>query len=76
MSCQVIFTDEAMVEVGQLRVPYVRRSKGEVARDEHYDHRQGYTIKVMFWGAITIFGTGCLVPVDGTMNSSKYIDIL
>ena len=65
-----------MVEVGQLRVQYVRRSKGEIPRDEHFDHRHGYVIKVMFWGAITIFGTGCLVPVDGTMNAQKYIDIL
>lgn len=30
----------------------------------------------MFWGCITSDGPGPLVPVQGTMNSQKYVDIL
>jgi hypothetical protein len=30
----------------------------------------------MLWGFFTVGGSGSLVPVDGMMNSSKYIKIL
>ena len=30
----------------------------------------------MFWGCITHEGVGTFVPVDGTINSEKYIQIL
>jgi hypothetical protein len=30
----------------------------------------------MFWGFFTESGLGSLVPVDGMMNSSKYVKIL
>jgi hypothetical protein len=30
----------------------------------------------MFSGCVTFFGVGCLVPVDGTINCQRYIDIL
>lgn len=30
----------------------------------------------MFWGCITYFGVGTLTPVDGSINSEKYISIL
>jgi hypothetical protein len=73
---QVVFTDESMIEIGQQQVHYVRRGQSEPMRDAHYSQRQGYVLKVMFWGAITVFGAGCLVPVEGTMNSVKYMEIL
>lgn len=31
---------------------------------------------VVFWGFITLNGVGTLEPVDGTINSLKYIDVL
>ena len=31
---------------------------------------------VMFWSCITHEGVGTFVPVDGTINSEKYIQIL
>jgi hypothetical protein len=34
------------------------------------------TYRKMFWGFFTESGTGSLVPVDGMMNSTKYIKIL
>ena len=30
----------------------------------------------MFWGCITYDGIGVLVPVDGNLNSTKYIELL
>ena len=30
----------------------------------------------MFWGCITYDGIGVLVPVDGNLNSVKYIELL
>ena len=30
----------------------------------------------MFWGCITYDGVGTLVPVNGNINSQKYVDIL
>ena len=30
----------------------------------------------MFWGCISIFGTGCLIPVNGTLRSDSYCDII
>lgn len=31
---------------------------------------------VMFWGCISASGHGDLVPIDGSMNQSKYLDVL
>jgi len=30
----------------------------------------------MFWGCVAFTGLGDLVPVDGTMNQGKYLDVL
>jgi len=30
----------------------------------------------MFWGCVAFTGLGDLVPVDGTMNQRKYLDVL
>jgi hypothetical protein len=30
----------------------------------------------MFWGSISIYGPGCLIPLEGSMNSEKYINII
>jgi hypothetical protein len=76
MHFQVIFTDEAMIEINQQQVHYVRRRIDEPLRQVHFRQQRGFSTKIMFWGAITIFGPGCLVPVEGTMCSEKYVDIL
>lgn len=33
-------------------------------------------ISVMFWSCISKYGVGPLVPIEGTVNSDKYIDLL
>lgn len=30
----------------------------------------------MFWSCISKYGVGPLVPIEGTVNSDKYIDLL
>lgn len=30
----------------------------------------------MFWGSISVFGPGSLVPISGMMNSQRYIETL
>jgi hypothetical protein len=30
----------------------------------------------MFWGCVSVFGAGSLVPIDGSVDSTKYIHIL
>lgn len=37
---------------------------------------QGGGFRVMFWGSVTKSGLGPLVPIEGMLNSEKYIDIL
>ena len=38
------------------------------------DHQSA--VSVLFWGCITYKGVGKLVPVEGNMNSEKYINVL
>jgi hypothetical protein len=73
---QVIFTDETTVELDRSSVHFVRRSHGEHIRDCHRNERRGYSNKVMFWGCMSVFGPGCLIPVTGTMASAEYQEIL
>jgi hypothetical protein len=44
-------------------------------RAEHRQQTVKYVPKV-FWDFFTASGPGSLVPVDGMINSSKYIEIL
>jgi hypothetical protein len=30
----------------------------------------------MFWGCVSVLGTGCLVPIKGNLASAQYIDII
>ena len=39
-------------------------------------HSPQSNIATMFWGCITHKGTGVIVPVEGNINSRKYINIL
>ena len=43
---------------------------------EGRDRQPRVVASVMFWGCITPEGVGTFVPVDGTINSEKYIQIL
>ena len=40
------------------------------------DREKQGTILVMFWGCITYNGVGTIIPINGNMNSVKYIGTL
>jgi hypothetical protein len=58
------------------RASVARRSSDEPVRAEHLQPTVQYLPKKMFCGFNTASSPGSLVPVDGVMNSSKYIKIL
>lgn len=72
----VIFSDETQVVIGQNNKVYVWRRATEVWRPECLGGGRNRKISVMFWGCISYFGVGTLVPVDGHIDSQKYIEIL
>ena len=72
----VIFSDETQIVLDNKGV-YVWRKPDEIWRPECLGKRQGNTrLSVMFWGCITYNGVGVLVPVDGIIDSKKYVQIL
>ena len=62
------------------RKVYVWRQDNEkwlsMCLGEHRDPNPHVRTSVMFWGFITYDGLETLVPVDGNINSYKYVDIL
>lgn len=73
---KVFFSDETHFEVHGHRSKFVRRSPGEPLRPGHIQQAPKHPPKVMFWGCFTAFGPETLHPIDGMMNSTKYIDVL
>ena len=76
LTVQVIFSDETTVELGHKAKPFVRRSKGCRIREVHTVRNVTFARKVMFWGIISAKGPGCLVPVQGTLNAERYVNLL
>ena len=73
----VIFSDETQVVLDHSRNVFVWRRPSERWRPECLGKLQGRRrISVMFWGCVTYHRVGKLVPVDGIINSEKYINIL
>ena len=77
---KVIFSDKTQVILGKDRKVYIWRKDNEkwlpTCLGEHGDPNPHVRASVMFWGCITYDGVGTLVPVDGNINSQKYVDIL
>jgi hypothetical protein len=73
---QVIFTDETTVEIDVKKSTLVRRSFDETIKEIHCQSRRAFSRKIMFWGCISVFGTGSLVAVEGSINSQRYVEIL
>lgn len=73
---KVIFSDETHLFVQGYKANFVRRGDSEPLRPEHVEQTVKHPLKQMFWGFFTANGTGSLVPVQGMMNSTKYIEIL
>ena len=72
----VIFSDETMVVVGNDQKLYVWQKSDEKYAPHLICHESKKRIAVMFWGCVTSKGVGALVPVSGTVDSQKYIEIL
>ena len=73
---QVLFSDESHFLVQGVRSQHVRRSKGEPLKESHIDQTVKHPLKKMFWGCFSYYGVGPLKPVEGMMNSEKYLDVL
>lgn len=65
-----------MLEISPARSRLVRRGRGQRLNFSHYDHRQGYPIRIMVWGCMSWRGLGKLAIVEGSMNTDKYLQIM
>lgn len=72
----VLFSDETHFLVQGHKVNFVRRSVNEPETSAHILQQPKYPPKKMFWGCMSYNGPGPLVPVEGMMNSDKYIHLL
>ena len=76
----VIFSDETQVVLGTDNRVYVWRKPEEKWRPECLGLRSvrngGVRISVSFWGCICYSGVGTLTPIDGNLNTEKYISLL
>ncbi|PJE77336.1 hypothetical protein CI610_03746 [invertebrate metagenome] len=76
----VIFSDETKIEIGADRKVFVWRQNNERLHPDCVgvvkNPARNVRFSVMFWGCITYFGVGTIIPVDGNINSRKYISIL
>jgi hypothetical protein len=78
--CKVIFSDETKVMIGADKKIYVWRRCNERVYPEctgiMCDREKQGTISAMFWCCITYNGVGTIIPINGNMNSVKYIETL
>lgn len=72
----VLFSDETHFLVQGHKVNFVRKSENEVETSAHILQQPKHPPKKMFWGCMSYNGPGPLVPVEGMMNSDKYITLL
>jgi hypothetical protein len=73
---QVVFSDETTFQIGLHRVGLVRRRPGDPLRQLHMQKNKTYARKVMFWGFISSKGPGRLIPIHGTLNVARYVNLL
>lgn len=73
---RVVFSDETAIDICPPRSQYVHRQRdAPISRDHTASHRP-FLKKVMFWGCISAAGPGPLIPITGTLNGTKYVDII
>ena len=72
----VMFNDESHFFVKGKHNQFVRKSAGERLSASHINHSVKHPQKKTFWGSFTWKGVGSLVPVEGMMNTDRYIDAL
>ena len=72
-----IFSDETSVQIGGNKKIYVWRKADEKDRPHLVPKKaRSGVIKVMMWGSITSKGKGILLPVNGSITSEKYCQVL
>lgn len=71
-----IFSDESMFVVGGQQKTRIWRTKGEKYNETHCVKKSQKIVSLMVWGAISCSGDRVLVPVEGMINSEKYISIV
>ena len=71
-----MFTDESHFLVRGKHSQFVRKSAGEMLTSHHINESVKHPPKKMFWGGFTWKGVDSLVPIEGMMNTDKYIDVL
>ena len=73
---KVLFSDESHFYVRGEHSKFVRRSIGESLNSHHVNQTVKHPQKKMFWGCFSYAGVGSLFPVEGMMNSDRYIDVI
>ena len=73
---KVVFSDESHFLVQGQRSQHVRKFRDETPRNVHIDQSVKHPQKKMFCGCFSYNGVGGLLPVEGMMNSDKFIDVL
>lgn len=73
---KILFSDESHFYVQGQRSQYIRRCKGEPITEAHIDQYVKYPQRQMMWGSFSHKGIGSLYPVEGMMNSEKYIEVI
>ena len=73
---QVLFSAESYFLVQGVRSQHVGISIGEPLKESHIDQAVKHSPKKMFWDRLSYYGVGPLKPVEGMMNSEKYLDVL
>src|SRR5438128_1090473 len=76
MMLQVIFTDETTIEINSTHRSLVRKGRHDPLTEAHFQPRRSFPQEIMFWGCVSVFGTGPLVPVQGTMASAEYVNMI
>ena len=76
----ILFSDETKVVLDKDRKIYVWRKSDEAWRPEclglYSCHSPRKNVSAMFWGCISYNGIGTLTPVQGNIDSGKYIEVL
>ena len=65
-----------MIEICPARSRIVRRGRGQRLNFSHYDHRQGYPIRIMVWGCMSWGELGNLAIVEGSMDTIRYLQVM
>jgi len=64
------------VEVSGPRSHFVRRGRNERIRSDHQETRRAFTQRIMIWACFSKRGLGLLHICDGSMTSSRYVEVL